>query len=35
VYIELRVKLERVWRNDPQQVRELDWRHELEQMGGE
>ena len=35
VYLELRVKLERDWRNDPQRVRQLDWRHELERMGGE
>jgi GTPase len=35
VYLELRVKVERDWREDPQQVRELDWRRELEQMGGE
>lgn len=35
VYLELRVKLERDWRNDPQQVRELDWRRDLEGMGGE
>ena len=35
VYLELRVKVERDWREDPQRVRQLDWRHELEQMGGE
>ena len=35
VYLELRVKVERDWREDPQRVRQLDWRHELERMGGE
>jgi GTPase len=34
VYLELRVKVESDWREDPQRVRELDWRRELEQMGG-
>jgi GTP-binding protein Era len=35
VYLELHVKLERDWRNDPQQVRQLDWRRDLEGMSGE
>lgn len=35
VYLELRVKVERDWREDPQRVRQLDWRRDLEQMGGE
>jgi GTP-binding protein Era len=35
VYLELRVKVERDWRDDPQRVRQLDWRHDLESLGGE
>jgi GTP-binding protein Era len=32
VYLELRVTVEPDWRENPQQVKELDWRHQLEQM---
>jgi GTP-binding protein Era len=35
VYLELRVALDREWRKDPRRVRQLDWRQELEGMGGE
>jgi GTP-binding protein Era len=35
VYLELRVTVESDWREDPQRVRELDWRRELEKMSGE
>ena len=32
VYLELRVTVAPDWRENPQSVRELDWRHQLEQM---
>jgi GTP-binding protein Era len=35
VYLELRVTVEPDWREDPHRVRELDWRHQLEQMSEE
>jgi GTP-binding protein Era len=35
VYLELRVAVQPDWREDPQRVRELDWRHQLEQMSEE
>jgi GTP-binding protein Era len=35
VYLEMRVTVEADWREDPRQVRELDWRRELEGMTGE
>jgi GTP-binding protein Era len=35
VFLELRVKVERDWRDNPQRVRQVDWRHQLEQLGGE
>jgi GTP-binding protein Era len=33
VYLELRVTVVPDWREDPQRVRELDWRRQLERMG--
>lgn len=35
VYLELRVAVQPDWREDAQRVRELDWRHQLEQMSEE
>jgi GTPase len=35
VYLELRVTVEPNWREDPQRVKELDWRRQLEQMSEE
>jgi GTPase len=35
IYLELRVKVEPDWSEDPQRVRQLDWRHELGRMGEE
>ena len=35
VFLELRVKVAPAWREDPRRVRQLDWRHQLEGMGGE
>jgi GTP-binding protein Era len=35
VYLELHVTVEPDWREDPHRVRELDWRHQLEQMSEE
>ena len=32
IYLGLYVKVEPDWRENPQKVRELDWRHQLEQM---
>jgi GTP-binding protein Era len=34
VYLELRVMVEPDWREDPQRVRQVDWRRDLEQMSG-
>jgi GTPase len=34
IFLELRVKVERDWREDPRRVRQLDWRHQLERIGG-
>ncbi len=35
VFLELHVRVEPGWREDPRRVRQLDWRHQLEGMGGE
>jgi GTP-binding protein Era len=37
VFLELRVKVDRDWRQDPRIVRQLDWRRQLERLrtGGE
>jgi GTPase len=35
VYLELRVTVEADWREDPQRVRQLDWRRQLESMSEE
>jgi len=35
VYLELRVAVAADWREDPQRVRELDWRRQLEEMSEE
>ena len=32
IFLELRVKVERDWRQDPRRVRELDWRRQLERL---
>jgi GTP-binding protein Era len=34
VYLGLYVKVAPGWRESPQKVRELDWRHQLEELGG-
>jgi GTP-binding protein Era len=34
VYLELRVSVEPDWREDPQRVRQVDWRRDLEEMSG-
>lgn len=33
IYLELHVKVAPDWRENPQKVRELDWRHQLEELG--
>ena len=33
VFLELRVKVERDWRQDPRIVQQLDWRRQLERLG--
>jgi GTPase len=35
VFLELRVRVARDWREDPRLVRRLDWRHQLEKLAGE
>jgi len=35
VFLSLLVRVQRDWRGDPHQVRKLDWRRQLEQLGGE
>jgi GTPase len=35
VFLELRVKVARDWRDDPRRVQQLDWRRQLERMGEE
>lgn len=32
VYLELRVTVAEDWREDPQKVRDVDWRRQIEQM---
>jgi GTP-binding protein Era len=32
VYLELHVTVEPDWREDPERVRQVDWRRQLEQM---
>jgi GTP-binding protein Era len=34
VFLELRVRVERDWRQDPRIVQQLDWRRQLERLGG-
>jgi GTP-binding protein Era len=33
VFLEIRVKVERDWRQDPRLVQQLDWRRQLERLG--
>jgi GTPase len=33
IFLELRVKVERDWRQDPRAVQQLDWRRQLERLG--
>ena len=35
IFLDLRVKVERDWRDKPGRVRQLDWRHQLEKLTGE
>ena len=35
VYLELRVRVSSNWRDNPALVRQMDWRRQLEQLGGE
>jgi GTPase len=35
VFLELRVKVSSNWRDNPALVRQMDWRRQLEQLGGE
>jgi GTP-binding protein Era len=35
VFLELRVKVSSDWRDNPALVRQMDWRRQLEQLGGE
>ena len=35
IFLELRVRVERDWRDKPSRVRQLDWRRQLERLGGE
>ena len=36
IFLDLpRVKVERDWRENPGRVRQLDWRRQLERLGGE
>jgi GTP-binding protein Era len=35
VFLELRVKVQPDWREDPRRVRQLDWRRQLERLGEE
>jgi GTPase len=34
VFLELRVRVSRDWRDNPALVRQMDWRRQLEQLGG-
>jgi GTPase len=33
VFLDIRVKVQRDWRQDPRLVQQLDWRHQLERLG--
>ena len=33
IFLELHVKVQRDWRDNPTRVRQLDWRHQLEHLG--
>lgn len=35
IFLDLRVRVERDWRDKPGRVRQLDWRHQLEKLSGE
>jgi len=35
IFLDLRVRVERDWRDKPGRVRQLDWRRQLERLGGE
>ena len=35
IFLDLRIKVERDWRENPNRVRQLDWRRQLERLGGE
>ena len=35
VFLDLRVKVQPEWREDPRRVRQLDWRRQLERLGEE
>lgn len=35
IFLDLRVKVERNWRDNPRRVQQLDWRRQLERLGGE
>lgn len=35
VFLELHVKVQADWRDDPHRVQQLDWRRQLDQLGGE
>jgi len=35
VFLELHVKVQPAWREDPRRVRELDWRRQMERLSGE
>jgi GTPase len=34
IFLDLRVKVERDWRDNPRRVQQLDWRRQLERLGG-
>jgi GTPase Era involved in 16S rRNA processing len=34
VFLELRVRVSRNWRDNPALVRQMDWRRQLEQLSG-
>jgi GTP-binding protein Era len=34
IFLELFVKVQRNWRDNPRIVRQLDWHHQLEQLTG-
>ena len=35
IFLDLRVKVQPDWRDDPARVRQFDWRRQLERMGEE